>query len=413
MSVRAFRILRWLRRPHGFGVRWGLAVLAGIMVALLTWRIALAREAGGLFAADRFVIGAHRFNWYLRHGWTGPLLGRGLPLFDPTTEMPYRTVTALERWLSGRAGAGQALALLYVKARQITVAPDAARQQAVTAAFAAIAKPLVQDMDTPEPGAPALPVGQPPVFTMAQARTALTALMRIDTPCYVISGTFLGAVREGTFLAHDYDIDVGVDAEDFDDTAFRAQIAATDDLVLVNTSAHLDLRPDGQGLWAGPTLPALYRILHSSGIGIDVFVHHLDGVQRWHGSAKHRWNNHDFALDDYTIADLQVQGPAEADRYLTENYGDWRTPMRSFNCSTGTPNVQFPCNPTALAEHLRIALAPVPLREAQIARLILWREGYLYRQGASTAICVFPQAGTAGRNGDYAAGAENDNKAHM
>ena len=235
--------------------------------------------------------------------------------------------------------------------------------------------------------------------------------MRIATPWYVISGTFLGAVREGTFLAHDYDIDVGVQAEDFEDAAFRAQIAATDDLVLVNTSAHLDLRLGGQGLWAGPSRPALYRVLHASGIGIDVFVHHLEGDQRWHGSAKHRWNNHDFALDDYTIADLPVQGPVDADRYLTENYGDWRTPVKSFNCSTGTPNVQFPCNPSALAEHLRIALAPVPSHEAQIARLILWQEGYLHHQDERTAICVFPQAAAARRNGDCIALAENDNEA--
>ena len=32
-------------------------------------------------------------------------------------------------------------------------------------------------------------------------------------------------------------------------------------------------------------------------------------------------------------------GPADADRYLTENYGDWRTPVTEFNCTTGTPNL--------------------------------------------------------------------------
>ena len=34
-----------------------------------------------------------------------------------------------------------------------------------------------------------------------------------------------------------------------------------------------------------------------------------------------------------------VLGPADADRYLTENYGDWRTPVTEFNCTTGTPNL--------------------------------------------------------------------------
>lgn len=32
-------------------------------------------------------------------------------------------------------------------------------------------------------------------------------------------------------------------------------------------------------------------------------------------------------------------GPADVDRYLTENYGDWRTPVTQFNCTTGTLNL--------------------------------------------------------------------------
>ena len=39
------------------------------------------------------------------------------------------------------------------------------------------------------------------------------------------------------------------------------------------------------------------------------------------------------------LAGVPVLGPADADRYLTENYGDWRTPVTQFNCTTGTPNL--------------------------------------------------------------------------
>ena len=46
-----------------------------------------------------------------------------------------------------------------------------------------------------------------------------------------------------------------------------------------------------------------------------------------------------FDLADYTLAGVPVLGPADADRYLTENYGDWRTPVTEFNCTTGTPNL--------------------------------------------------------------------------
>ena len=54
-------------------------------------------------------------------------------------------------------------------------------------------------------------------FSVDDARTALAdlaAALPVDEwRWYVISGTFLGLVREGGFLAHDYDIDVGVTAD--------------------------------------------------------------------------------------------------------------------------------------------------------------------------------------------------------
>lgn len=366
--TRTFRALRWLRRRHGLPLRLVLAVLAGALVGLLTGRGALLREAAGLFWRDRFKLGAHRLHWYLAHGWTARALGVP-PLFDPTTGMNPATVQALADWLGDSPD--HRLARLYVLARQL---PQAADQDAVLDAFCATATGLVAALPArnPEQTTPA----QTARFTLGDAKAALTATGVLDAPWYIISGTFLGAVREGAFLAHDYDVDIGIHAEDFDEPAFLATMQAAPDLVLVNRSDHQELTKAG-GRWQAVTRPALFRVLHASGIGIDVFIHHRDGDLRWHGSAKHRWDNTEFDLAEYEISGLPVRGPADADRYLTENYGAWRVPVKSFSCSTGTPNVSFPRNLAALAEHLRQALHASGQADGQIARLVLETEGYL------------------------------------
>jgi hypothetical protein len=38
---------------------------------------------------------------------------------------------------------------------------------------------------------------------------------------------------------------------------------------------------------------------------------------------------------------------------LTENYGDWRTPVKEFSCSTGTPNLTVVSNFYSISFFLR------------------------------------------------------------
>jgi len=49
---------------------------------------------------------------------------------------------------------------------------------------------------------------------------------------FLISGTFLGLIRENGFLAHDYDIDLGVFDDDIDIPTAIAAINASDQFVL-------------------------------------------------------------------------------------------------------------------------------------------------------------------------------------
>ena len=179
-------------------------------------------------------------------------------------------------------------------------------------------------------------------FSVEDARTALVdladALPVEQWRWYVISGTFLGIVREGGFLAHDYDIDVGVTfdpehPEVLDDLVAalrrspRYVVKKLDDAQTV-----VEVEP---GRYAVERAPALVKLIHENGINVDVFVHHRDGDRLWHGSSIHRWENSAFDLTDYTLAGVPVLGPADADRYLTENYGDWRTPVTAVQLHDG------------------------------------------------------------------------------
>lgn len=387
MTTRLFRALTWLNAEHSPFVRRTAAMTARAAVWAITRNGTLASEAAGLWEADRFALALHRLNWYRRHARPSASqqdTAGASPLFDPTTGMGAQSVTALDAWLNSsparNVGLRDQLARLYVLARKVQTATDAIPQRQLMADYTRLANTLCPALPAFDP-APARGKATDPYFTLDDALAALGTLDgTLKMPWYIISGTFLGAVREGTFLSHDYDIDIGINAEDFSESALLEAILQASDLTLVNISPHLHLT-EHNGVLTDHARPALYHILHISGIGIDVFIHHLDGDLRWHGSAEHRWDNHDFALIDYTISGLPVRGPALADRYLTENYGDWRTPVKTFNCSTGTPNVRFNHSLSAVTETLRVAVLSQDMNAAMTAQLVLRQEGYLPQSG--------------------------------
>jgi hypothetical protein len=373
-----FRCLTWLNRKHWVMTRFACAAATMVIVGIVTRKNALAFEAAQLWSDDQFSLASRRLNWYIRHSRFGRLGYKNSvsPLFDPTTGMDSLAVAKIEDWLKPRSGTRDKLALLYVLARKLQDAQDVKVQNNLIADFEQVASSLRCAL----PAFTSMPIKNainPAYFTVKDAQSALSALDRnLTMPWYIISGTFLGAVREGTFLSHDYDIDIGIHAENFDEVTFLKVLDRSPDLTLVNTSAYRHMR-EVDGLLIDVTLPALYRVLHVSGVGIDVFIHHLDGNIRWHGSAKHRWDNSNFDLASYTIDSFPVRGPADANSYLTENYGDWRTPVTEFDCSTGTPNVLFNRNLSAISETLRVAILSQNQSAAMTAQFILKHEGYL------------------------------------
>ncbi|GAA4908671.1 LicD family protein [Stackebrandtia albiflava] len=152
------------------------------------------------------------------------------------------------------------------------------------------------------------------------------ALDGAGVPYFIAAGTALGLVREGRPLSADNDIDVGVFDADFDRDALV-------ELFAKNPRFDFDVvHPHTKKL----------GLRHRGGSPIDVFRFYSDGDLVYHDAVFVRWGNTPFEVERRDIRGLDLPLPADADRYLTENYGDWRTPYPGFDAffDGDAPNVE-------------------------------------------------------------------------
>jgi len=143
---------------------------------------------------------------------------------------------------------------------------------------------------------------------------------------FLVSGTLLGAVRDGRFVRSDYDIDVGYFAADAAPVEIARAITESGQFIHVNQNEFF------------------ISAEHTNGITIDVFAHFEEAGYFWHGSAQHRWYNSAFELEAIDFEGGRYLVPTDADGYLTENYGDWRVPTILWDVSFDTPNRVFPAS---------------------------------------------------------------------
>ncbi|WP_165954394.1 LicD family protein [Seongchinamella unica] len=182
------------------------------------------------------------------------------------------------------------------------------------------------------------------------ALLALKDLLRLtdraSIPWFMVSGTFLGAVREKNFIGHDYDIDVGIMESEFNLSEFIRCIDASENFHIKGVEYFLNWAKDGSHeSELEPAKPAVVKLLHRSSVTIDLFVHYQEREKYVHGTGSHVWSNSPFSIAPYDFLGMQVPGPQNFDLYLTENYGDWRQPKKSFDCDFDTPNLNWASSP--------------------------------------------------------------------
>ena len=176
---------------------------------------------------------------------------------------------------------------------------------------------------------PEAPRAAEPVVAEYSSRRAQLALIDLrrtlegaGVPMFLVSGTLLGCVREDRLLGHDHDVDVGVW-----DNVDRDRMLSI-------------LRTAGFFYDQASRAPEIVRVKHVNGIVVDIFYHFRSPGDYWHRGVKIVWHNSPFGLATRAFLGEEFLIPDDYDKYLTENYGDWRTPKIDFDCAFDTPNAE-------------------------------------------------------------------------
>lgn len=177
------------------------------------------------------------------------------------------------------------------------------------------------------PVAGSKPSTKPASRSRYDASTALSALRdvthlleKLSAQPFLVSGTLLGMVRNGSLLPHDKDVDIGI----------WEDVPRSDLLVALQQSG---------SFWVQPARSQdTIRVKHINGTPIDIFYHYREGNSVWHGGVKAQWWNSDFSIEQRRFSSGLFNVPRDTERYLSENYGDWRVPVVIFDSVYDTPN---------------------------------------------------------------------------
>jgi tetratricopeptide (TPR) repeat protein len=170
----------------------------------------------------------------------------------------------------------------------------------------------------------AVPEKPKPPLDPALYRLALEAMAHLldaaGIPFFLCAGTALGCVREGGFISQDKDIDLGLH-EPVERGVVCRQLEESAEF-------WFDARA------AAPGLRHMVSARYRDAVAVDLFFHREEGGRVLHGIS---WNDHvvewelsPFVLEPVDFAGGRYQLPAPAGQYLSDLYGDWRTPDEDY-----------------------------------------------------------------------------------
>lgn len=166
---------------------------------------------------------------------------------------------------------------------------------------------------------------------------ATTFLEKYNIPYWLEGGTLLGIIRENRLLPWDNDLDIPIRSEDFDRLRrilpkffYRGMIAKVREY-------KIDDPPFQKGEVRLIKVYATKYLFFKSPLVLDIFVKKkLDDQYYWVVGVKRRAKKAVPArfYDELTTVQFNNKTysiPKLTDEYLTYRYGDWRTPVKTWN----------------------------------------------------------------------------------
>jgi tetratricopeptide (TPR) repeat protein len=171
-------------------------------------------------------------------------------------------------------------------------------------------------------------------FSSELAGKALAELSEIldsvGNKMFLVSGTLLGYARTGSVLPHDKDIDVGI-------FGWESQY---DIIQAIINSKKFGIFPTYVNGHLAHQLPVFHL---ETGMTIDMFIYHIEGQKFITGVNPpwgyiQRFEFSPFLLKEVDFLGIKVQVPADIDKNLTENFGNWRLPIPNYVSHVESPS---------------------------------------------------------------------------
>ena len=162
-------------------------------------------------------------------------------------------------------------------------------------------------------------------FNSKLAWQALNDFSSLAAPgWFVDAGTLLGFVREGDFLKHDYDLDLGM----VDPGAFHQTIEN------LTASPLFEVKPK--------RVYEVVKVKHANGVDLDIFLYQQVGDIMYKESHVYRWEFGLFEPEIRQFGEVTLPVPSNPEKHLEETYGDWWVQRKGFDGRYDANNVSFP-----------------------------------------------------------------------
>lgn len=359
----------YLTNRHSIIGRYILGAVAACTALAITREYVLFREIFRCMREDRYLTAFSRLAWYMERGW--PQIKRPSdPLHLFCSHMDRGELAVMRRFLLRQASHTSKEVFLgelaFISACDAILACGEADQGEALGTSLKDADALLQlILNTPSTMSAAIEAstdnkedrslhsGFDPNSATQALCDAVQLLEEHGFEPFIISGTLLGAVREGAILKHDYDIDLGLFVDEIDLEQLTHIIENTQIFRSLGLYKQSTMMRDDFGSMTCHNRPVLFKLRHANGIMTDIFLHWVAGDQVWHGTTLYLWGNSIFTLERRDLAGISLLSPVEFSTQLAENYGDWRTPQIAYHCALDTPNLVLHSSPLALAVAVR------------------------------------------------------------